>query len=186
MRRKFLIMFVTVLALLLAPMAATAATAPSPGEAPSAALSAGTTATVRAPGGLRLRTGPGLGRSIILVMRFGETVHITGAPVWQDGISWTPVQFHRWGRTYYGYCASDYLGPPGHVPPPVSGLRVTAWAGLRLRWGPGTWFGVYRAVPRGTILQPTGTYQWAGGIRWAQVQYQGQYLWAAAMYLAPV
>jgi hypothetical protein len=180
MRRKFLFMIIAVLALLLAPMATMAATAPSSVEASPMALSAGTPATVRAPAGLRLRTGPGLGRAVILAMRFGETVHITGAPVWQDGISWTPVSFQRWGRTYYGYCATVYLGPP-----PVTGFRVTAWAGLRLRWGPGLGFGVYAAVPRGTLLQPTGTYQWAGGIRWAQVQYQGQFLWAAAMYLTP-
>jgi hypothetical protein len=185
MRRKFLFMIIAVLALLLAPMATMAATAPSSVDASPMALCAGTTATVRAPAGLRLRTGPGLGRAIILVMGFGETVHITGSPVWRDGISWTPVQFHRWGRTYFGYCASVHLGPPVHVPPPVSGLRVTAWAGLRLRWGPGLGFGIYAAVPRGTILQPTGTYQWAGGIRWAQVQYQGQFLWAASMYLTP-
>jgi uncharacterized protein YraI len=186
MRRKVLIMLVTVLALLLAPMAATAATAPSPGEVQPEALFEETTATVHARWGLRLRVGPGLGQPVILVMRYGETVHITGDAVWQDGYSWVPVRYHRWGHTYEGYCASIYLTPAVPVPPPDEGLRVTAWLGLRLRWGPGTWYGIYTAVPYGTVLEPTGVYEWGGGIEWAQVQYHGHLLWAAAMYLTPV
>jgi uncharacterized protein YraI len=182
---KLLVLLVVVLALLLAPMAATAATAPSTAQAQGASISASQTAKVSAPAGLRLRTGPGLGHAVILAMHHGETVHITGAPVWSHGISWTPVLYHRWGRTHHGYSASKYLVPAVHVPPPVTGLRVVPWAGLHLRWGPGTWFGVYRAVPRGTILQPTGVYRWGGGILWAQVRYHGFHLWAASAHLTP-
>lgn len=185
MSRNLLVLFVTVLALLLAPMAATAATAPSPAEVQPEALSEETTATVNAHWGLRLRAGPGLSQPIILVMRFSETVHITGDAVWEDGLSWVPVRYQRWGRTYEGYCASRYLTPPVPVEPPEDGLRVTAWLGLRLRWGPGTWYGIHTVVPLGTILEPTGVYEWAGGLRWAQVRYHGHLLWAAEMFLTP-
>ena len=135
---------------------------------------------VAAPAGLRLRVGPGLSEPIIFVLAHGETVTPGGAPTWNDGLSWTFVRVYRWGRWYEGFCASRYLGTASGA---QGSLRVVAPAGLNLRWGPGTGYGVARCLPYGTLVRPTGIYQWGDGVRWTQVQYGGHYYWAAASWL---
>ncbi len=165
MRRVLLIGLVAVMMLAIAPMA----------------VSASTATQVNAGAGLRLRSGPGLWYGTILTLSYGETVYITGGAQWGSGISWTPVSVQRWGHWYSGYCATMYLGGGGGGT--GGALRVTAGAGLRLRWGPGKAYGVYRVVPCGTKVWPMGVYQWADGIKWAKVSYNGYAVWAAAAYL---
>lgn len=143
--------------------------------------------TVVASSGLRLREGPSTYDPIILILRNGETVYPSAGPVWNQGISWTYVGVYRWGYYYEGFCASKYLANYGSsVPSGGGGVRVTARPGLRLRWGPGLWYGINRVVAYGTILEPTGTSQWGSGLQWVQVYYGGHYLWAAGAYLTPV
>jgi len=150
-------------------------------------VSAGTAVTVNAPLGLNLRDGPSLVDPIVLVLYHGETVYIVGGPVWYGGISWTHVGVYRWGGYYDGFCASAYLSNyGGYVPNGTSGLMVTAGAGLRLRSGPGLWYGIQRIVPYGAVLQPTGSTQWANGLQWSQIAIDGVYLWAASIYLTAV
>jgi Cu/Zn superoxide dismutase len=73
---------------------------------------------------------------------------------------------------------------PTPTPPTVVGrLMVTAGLGLRLRSGPGTNYGVRRIVPVRTILQNTGVEQWASGMLWVKVIYNGQTYWAARQYV---
>lgn len=148
---------------------------------------AGEPTTVVASWGLRLREGPSLYDPIILVLRNGETVYPSAGPVWGQGISWTYVGVYRWGYYYEGFCASKYLANYGSsAPSGGTGVRVTAASGLRLRWGPGLWYGINRVVPYGTILEPTGATQWGSGLQWVQVYRGGLYLWAAGAYLVPV
>jgi Cu/Zn superoxide dismutase len=74
--------------------------------------------------------------------------------------------------------------PPAPAPVPVVGhFRVVASSGLRLRAGPGTQYAILRIVPSGAILEATGVEQYASGMRWAKVCYNGLYFWAARQYL---
>lgn len=146
----------------------------------------GAPTTVRAPWGLRLREGPSLTDRTLLILKNGEKVYPAAGPVWNQGISWSYVVVYRSGYPYEGFCASAYLANyGGYAPSGESGLKVIA-SSLRLRSCPGTWCRVQRVVPYGTILQPTGTIRWAGGLRWTEVSIDGVYLWAASRYLVMV
>lgn len=181
-----------ILSILAVPMTVSAA----PPTPPSGPTSPGTTAvpvwgeptTVRSRYGLRLREGPSLYNRIILVLHNGETVTRGAGPVWGGGRWWTYVRVWRWGTYYEGFCASAYLAnyDPGAPPSGGGDLMVTAGIGLRLRWGPGTWYGVYKVMPYGVALQPTGVTQWGGGLQWTQVTVDGYNLWAASMYLRQI
>lgn len=149
----------------------------------------GAATTVTAGLGLRLREGPSTWDRILLIMRRGESVYPAAGPVWSGGRYWTYVFLYRSGYTYEGFCASQYLAnyDPGTPTDDGTGqVRVTAGLGLRLRWGPATYYGIYRVVPYGTILQTTGATQWGSGLQWTQVSYRGYNLWAASMYLRDV
>lgn len=142
--------------------------------------------TVNAPLGLRLREGPDLNDTVLLVLRHGETVYPYGSPVWRQGISWTFCRVYRWGYTYEGFCATAYLGNyGGYVSQGDSGLKVTAGA-LRLRSGAGLGQGIQLIVPYGTVVQDGGATQWADGIQWRKVTLNGHSYWAASSYLAAV
>ncbi|MFO7917919.1 MAG: SH3 domain-containing protein [Anaerolineae bacterium] len=182
-----------VLVLLMAPLSVQAAPPVPPsgdGDAPPTVAAPpieGTPTTVRAAYGLRLREGPSLSDRIILVMRNGETVYPAGGPVWRQGIPWIFVRVRRWGYTYEGFCASNYLANyGGGVPSGESGVKVVAGAGLRLRSGPGLGYYTRRIVPYGTVLRPTGATRWGSGLQWTQVSVDGVYLWAASKYLVKV
>ncbi|HUV93482.1 MAG TPA: SH3 domain-containing protein [Anaerolineae bacterium] len=149
----------------------------------------GAATTVTAGLGLRLREGPSTSDRVLLILRYGESVYPAAGPVWGGGRYWTYVFFYRWGYTYEGFCASQYLANYDPSTPGEDGtgqVRVTARLGLRLRGGPGTYYGIYRVVPYGTTLQTTGSTQWGSGLQWTQVSYGGYSLWAASMYLRDV
>jgi Cu/Zn superoxide dismutase len=75
---------------------------------------------------------------------------------------------------------SDRGEPPA---PAFAHVRVVASSGLRLRGGPGTQYSILRIVPLGTVLDATGVEQYASGMVWARVCYNGAYYWAARQYL---
>jgi len=200
-RHRTLIQLMVVLALLVAAMALPLTAAAAPPVPPSAGESSaaqppvisappiwGEGTTVVAPAGLRLREGPSLGARIILVLRHGETVYPGAGPVWGSGLSWTYVRVWRYGTWVEGFVASKYLAGQGGdiTPPAVGGLKVITPVGLRVRTGPGLGYCIYTVARQGTILQPTGTTQWANGYEWAQVFYNGQYLWVAKVYTREV
>ena len=172
-------------------MAQAAPPSPPPGDSGSPPIvqampTPGAPTTVTAGLGLRLREGPSIYDRIILVMRCGQTVYPAAGPVRSEGRYWSYVFLYRWGYTYEGFCASQYLANYDPSTPPEDGhgqVRVTAGLGLRLRWGPGTYYGIYRVAPYGTTLQTTGATQWGSGLEWTQVSYRGYNLWAASMYL---
>ena len=138
--------------------------------------------------------GPSLYDRVLMVLRRGETVYPAAGPVWGSGISWTYVIVYRYGYRYEGFCASQYLSHTGHPGPhpdphpdpgPPAGyrVRVVARGGLRLRSGPSLGYGVRYVVSYGTVLRATDVTRWGSGIQWRQVVYNGQYLWAASIYL---
>jgi hypothetical protein len=159
---------------------------PEPPISVQAAPDWGAPLTVRSWYGLRLRQGPGVNEPVMLVLRNGETVYPGAGPVWADGYSWTYVKVYRYGIVHEGFCATMYLSGGGTMPPTQHGLKVTAQAGLRLRYGPGLNAAIYCVVPMGTILQGTGNKADTDGMDWTEVTYNGRNLWAASQYLMVV
>jgi uncharacterized protein YraI len=152
-----------------------------------------TTMVVNSPLGVNLRSGTTLTSPVILVLRNGETVTVSGDPVWSQGIRWMQTHVVRWGVPYDGYSASAYLGNyPGYNEPTDSwtdgtGLKVIASDGLRLRSGPGLVYYVKRIVPYGAILKKTGADGVdADGYTWIELKYGGSTGWAAKQYLQKV
>lgn len=188
MKAKRILAVVLLAALLLASLPLTAWAAPPVPTAGADAAPAipGAPKIVTAKSGLKLREGPSLSDPVITVLSYGQTVYPAGGPVWGDGISWTFVKVHRGAYWYEGFCATVYLGLGGGSPPASHGLKVTAPAGLRLRSGPGTGYAIWRIVPYGAMLQPTGAKRWGNGILWSQVVIGGSNLWGASAYLTPV
>jgi uncharacterized protein YgiM (DUF1202 family) len=162
-----------------------APTPPPPAPPPPAHICPATppavaTTTVVAPVGLKLRTGAGLTRAVILTLRNGETVFPISDLVANQGISWVRLRVFRAGVCFEGWASAAFLARWASVAPPVAGeRRVTASAGLRLRSGPGTSFAVLRIVPLGTRLGFTGGEQSADGIVWVRVRVDGREFWAA-------
>jgi uncharacterized protein YraI len=177
---------------LAAPPGPSTPTTPEPEAQPEAPVTVqavpnwGAPLTVRSWYGLRLREGPGIYEPVILVLANGETVYPGAGPVWADGYSWTFVKVYRYGLVYQGFCATMYLSGGGTTPPAQHGLKVTAQAGLRLRYGPGLNAAIYTVVPMGTILQGTGNHALSDGTDWTEVTYGSLNLWAASMYLVAV
>lgn len=182
MRIRLLRVLVIAVVLMLA--AAPAVLAAPPGQE---------TMVVYSPLGVNLRSGTTLTSSVILVLRNGETVTVSGDPVWSQGIRWIRTHVVRWGVGYEGYCASAYLANyPGYSEPTDSwtdgvGWKVTATDGLRLRSGPGLLYYVKRIVPYGTILKATDAANVdADGYRWIELRFNGSTGWAAKLYLQQV
>ena len=77
--------------------------------------------------------------------------------------------------------------PCDGAPAPVKKFyRVTAGGGLRMRYGPGTAYGIYAVAPYGAVVEATGNVQHIGWIDWMEMYYNGRRVWAASTYLAPV
>lgn len=114
---------------------------------------------------LNMRTGPGTGYSIILVIPKGSTVSITG----YSG-SWAKVNYA--GKI--GYASTSYLANSSVV---TAELKTTT-ANLNMRTGPGTGYPIILTIPKGASLEVTG---YSGS--WAKVTYAGKNGYANASYL---
>jgi uncharacterized protein YraI len=147
------------LAMLLTTVAGSVTLSPRPAEA----------ATARVTETLNLRSGPGLGYDVILVMAAGAHFKITGSfnkgfyPGGYDGIK--------------GWASADYLSIEGGKPLALGPARTTDT--LNLRSGPGTRYGVRLVMPAGASLKITGSYNKG----FYPVRYQGTKGWASAEYL---
>ncbi len=177
---SFIILFAILAAMLLVPMVGAAA--------PNGAQEK--TMVVRAPLGLRLRSGTSLVEPIHLVMFNGEKVTVIGEPVWNQGIRWSNVRVTRWGVTTTGWAASAYLANyPGYDEPfghfhNGPGCKVTATVGLRLRTAPTLSGRIARIVPYGTVLVPTGEATvHADGWTWQSLYINNVSLWGAREFL---
>jgi peptidoglycan/xylan/chitin deacetylase (PgdA/CDA1 family) len=115
--------------------------------------------TFRTTAALNLRTGPGTGYAVILVMPAGATV------VDYDGELVNGFRSVDYSGTV-GWCSNAYLAPvasPPPSPPPVivdpsavalSGVsgKVNVAGGLNLRTGPAATYQLIRVLPNGAVL----------------------------------
>lgn len=162
--RAHALVALALLALLLAPVLATAATAPSP--AVSAAVSAPAEMVVTAST-LNVRAAPGTGQAIIGTLTGGTVVTIGGEGVAADGHTWSSLASGGW-------VAEAYLAPAGSgaVASPAGGTgdRMVTTTEVNFRAGPGMGHGVIRVLGGGTVLTVTGAPVAADGHTWYPVR----------------
>jgi len=151
---------------------------PTPAEA---AYSVGTIAHTTA--NLNLRSGPGTGYGVVLVMPYGSSFKITGS--YRNGFypgrfngtkGWASADFLTTGGVSSGSGSGSGSGT-GSSPSATGSATVTT--NLNLRSGPSTGDGVIAVMPAGASLTLTG--QAANGF--VSVSYQGTNGWAYEAYL---
>ncbi len=132
---------------------------------------------------LNVRSGPGLGYSVIDIMVYGQNGLIVDGPVDADGYTWYKLTYV--GGAVDGWVAGDYLayeGGSGFLP--GDSVSVTAGA-LNVRSGAGTGYAIIDYLGYGdtaTIID--GPYV-ADGYTWYQIEYSDPlYGWVAGEYLA--
>lgn len=133
--------------------------------------------TVRANGGLNVRSGPSLRASILGTLPTGTHIDSTGPA--ENG--WMPIRYGN--RT--GWVSSTYLAAQGvgEVPNPggskVTGKAYTT-ADLNVRTGAGLSYRVVTVLPRGAAVDTTG----ATANGYSQIRHQGQIRWVSTQYLS--
>lgn len=132
--------------------------------------------TVRANGGLNVRSGPGLNHPIIGGLPAGARIDSTGPA--QNG--WMPVSFG--GRT--GWVSDLYLNAQGAGQAPAgntvaSGSAYTT-ASLNVRTGAGISYRVVTVLGKNTRVETTGVQ--SNG--YTQIRYEGQTRWVSSQYLS--
>lgn len=166
--------------------------APAPQPQPvTPAPTTGVTGTVQSSR-LNVRTGPGVQFNILNVLVQGQTVNLTGFRSadanwvqinWNNGTAWVS------GKSFYLTTSTPVANLPvyqGSVPTPgeFAGDKKATVTGvyyLNMRKGPGTDFGVIKAVPGGTIVEMTGRNVNSG---WVKVRLlDGSTGWMSAAYL---
>jgi peptidoglycan/xylan/chitin deacetylase (PgdA/CDA1 family)/uncharacterized protein YraI len=161
-----------------------------PPPPPAAKFVAGDTVKVTA--GLYLRTGPGTGYGVVTTMPTGTTCTVVSGPTAANGYSWYKL------TTPYGtgWAAGEFLQktsitppptPPPPTPPPagqfVAGDKVKVTAGLYLRTGPGTGYGVITTMPTGTVCTVVSGPTAANGHSWYKLTTPYGTGWASGAYL---
>jgi uncharacterized protein YgiM (DUF1202 family) len=124
--------------------------------------------------GVNLRSGPGVGHSVIAAYNTGTNGVIQDGPRSADGYSWYNLDID--GRN--GWMAADFLaeghsGGPGPSPSPGQfqiGAYVRPTDSLNLRSGAGTGSGVIRVISGQDIATVIGGPQAADGYSWYQVE----------------
>lgn len=112
---------------------------------------------------LNLRTGPGLGYSILLTMPKGASVTVLGT----SG-DWSKVTYN--GTTGYAY--SIYLTSA------VSSTKYATTSSVNLRTGPGTGYSIILTIPAGQIVSV-----YSISNNWARLTYNGNTGYSYASYL---
>jgi uncharacterized protein YgiM (DUF1202 family) len=145
--------------------------------APAAARS--TDSLIVNSSGARLRSGPGLGYSILASLAKGTEVRYLADGGYADGEQWYKVQVVATGKQ--GYIAAYLLSfPDGSGDPVIIIGSATALANVNLRSGPSTGYSVLRVVPSGAKVQITDTVQ--NGFRY--VFHNGLGGWIHTSYLS--
>lgn len=131
---------------------------------------------------LNVRSGPGLGYSVVAVLSRGDIVSLIGGPQWADGYEWVKVAV--WGTNTSGWVASQFLGQESGSPfAPGSTVHV-AVDRLNLRSGAGTGYSVIRTYARGTSATVTSNGIRANGYVWVPVRVSdGAEGWFASEFL---
>lgn len=119
-------------------------------------------ATVRADGGLRLRSGPGESYEKLLTVPDGTVL-----PCISQGDGWVKTTYN--GKT--GYVSQDYLLVP---------VTVRASTGLNLRASASETAEKLLTIPNGTVVQCYGNKE----NEWARVAYNGKAGYVSYLYIA--
>lgn len=138
--------------------------------------------------GVNLRSGAGLGHSVIGNFNYGTNAIVNDGPRSADGYGWYNITID--GLT--GWMASDFLAE-GHTDGPIPGVgefRIGAYvrpdSALNLRSGPGTGNSVLKVIYPEDTATVVGGPQTAGGYTWYQLEMWDQAAttgWAAGEYL---
>lgn len=133
--------------------------------------------SIRANGGLNIRSGPGLQHSIIGGLPSGARVDSTGPS--QHG--WMPIRYgNRTGWVSDVYLRAQGVGEkPGSGTPAAAGSAFTT-AALNVRTGAGINYRVITVLAKGSSVQTTGTT--ANG--YTEIRHNGASRWVSSQYLS--
>ena len=149
-----------------------AAGATAPADAATTKSQNGNRAQVRAAGGLRVRSGPGLRFTTKTVMRNGTRVRVVGGPVRQNGYAWYKVTGFN-SRGTVGWSAGNWLGRPGSASASRSTRRSTATVG---RFRTGASYQVHATGYNGAEFNSKGIMRNGRRVHWGAVATDPRYI----------
>lgn len=133
--------------------------------------------TVKANGGLNVRSGPGLNHAILGTLPTGTAIDSTGPS--QNG--WMPITYQgRQGWVSDVYLTATGVGnaPSGTVPAERGSAYTTA--PLNVRTGAGLSFRVVTVLRKGAKVETTGV----TGNDYSQIVHDGQLRWVSSRYIS--
>jgi uncharacterized protein YraI len=156
-------------------------------------------------GSLHMRTGPGLGYPIVLVLPEGADVEIEQGPDYATGYTWYCVLYQGtrgysaapWLAPYQASPGDNatplvaqapsggYAAPPAHSFAPGSTARVENYPILHMRTGPGLGYPIVVTIPEGATVTIEVGPEYGSGYTWYGVVYDGMHGYSAAPWLAP-
>ncbi|MCW5714825.1 MAG: SH3 domain-containing protein [Bauldia sp.] len=127
---------------------------------------------------VNMRNGPGTSYAVITVVPRGGPVSVDNCLT----SGWCAVVYgNRAGFISRNYLAFGGATPPVQQPPVVTGsVQAQTTVQLNMRTGPGTQYGVIRAVPAGGVVS---LIQCTPGYSWCEGTYQGSRGWMSGQYL---
>jgi uncharacterized protein YgiM (DUF1202 family) len=149
------------------------------------AIARSTDALVTNTSGLRLRSAPGLGSTVLASLGYGTLLRYLSYGGWADGYEWLEVLVESTGRE--GYVAAIFVDTPEGGDYPIgSTFHVdTTSGGANLRSAASTSSGVIRVVPNRTNGTIVGGPTSAGGYTWYRVTVAGSTGYMATVVMAP-
>ena len=143
-----------------------------------AARAATVTGKIIAPDGLNMRSGPGTSYGILVSIPFGASVTVL-----DSSSSWYKVTYS--GKT--GYVLGQYVQITSTTPTPkptaaptvIGTGKITASAGLNMRSGPGTSYGILISIPFGATVSVLDI----SNSSWYKVAYSGKTGYVSSQYI---
>lgn len=139
--------------------------------------------------GLRLRSGPGLGYSVLASLSKGTTVEVIAWSGSADGYDWANVWVSSPNKT--GFVATAFLarkdtsGGSGTFPiGSTVHVDTATGTGANMRSAPSITASVVRVIPNGTIGKVESGETPADGYRWVNVTMSGSSGWMATIVLS--
>jgi uncharacterized protein YraI len=152
----------------------------------SPATARSTDARIVNANGVRLRSAPGTGASVVASLASGTVVRYLAYGGWANGYDWHKVRVESTGRE--GFVAASFLSPPDSSGGGFAiGAMVhadTSGGGANLRNGPGTGYGVVAVIRNGTTGTVTDGPAQANGYTWYRVNFGNVAGWMATAVLA--
>ena len=136
------------------------------------------TGKIIAPDGLNMRSGPGTSYGILVSIPFGASVTVL-----DSSSSWYKVTYS--GKT--GYVLGQYVQITSTTPTPkptaaptvIGTGKITASAGLNMRSGPGTSYGILISIPFGATVSVLDI----SNSSWYKVTYSGKTGYVSSQYI---